>query len=48
MEDELPLRTVTCRTTGCENAHIPITLPCGDVAQCGVCLQLITDIVPAP
>lgn len=48
MDDiELPLRTVTCHTEGCENENIPITFPCFDTVVCGCCGQLITDIEEA-
>lgn len=44
---ELPMRTVTCRTPSCENADIPITLPCAELVLCGACAVEITDIQEA-
>lgn len=40
-----PIRTVTCRTEGCPNADIPITMPCLEYAICVPCNQVITDII---
>jgi len=46
-ETELPMKHVVCRTPGCENDGITITLPCGDAVYCGPCGQPITDITEA-
>lgn len=40
----LIVKTATCRTGGCGNENIPITLPCADTVFCGVCGSEITDI----
>lgn len=44
MDEELPIKTVACHTEGCENASIPLTLPCADQVFCGACGFQITDI----
>jgi len=43
-EESLPVRTVTCRTAGCENEALELTLPCADEVICGACGNPITDI----
>lgn len=42
---DLPIKTVTCRTEGCESEGYPLTLPCADFVVCGACSQTITDVV---
>lgn len=48
--DEIKFKdyTVTCKTNGCMNKDIPITLPAPEINPnfvCGPCGQSITDIV---
>lgn len=44
MEEELPIKEVTCHTPGCLNEGVTITLPCADLIFCGACGQPIADV----
>lgn len=46
-DPELTPEQVTCRTEGCTNANIPLTILAGAVVVCGVCGEEITDRTPA-
>jgi len=49
MDEELKTVTVTCRTPGCENADVPITLEVPvDVSRvyCGACSTIAGDVEP--
>lgn len=38
---------VTCRTEGCENRGVAITMPSGPAVHCGPCGALLADADPA-
>jgi hypothetical protein len=42
--DDLVLEVVICRTEGCSNCDVPLTLYCADLVFCGPCGAVITDI----